>query len=435
VLLPSANLLRLALLWLVAAVAASIWTAGLFAFLVASAVLGVAAAADLLLLALLPAPAGARRLPGSAALNVWIDVHLRVANRGRLALDCEIHDHHPSECGIEGQPQSVTLPAGGWAEVTYRARPTNRGNLRFGPIEMRVASPLRLWQRRIRTGDASVLRVYPNFAALSGYALLATDNRLSDVGILQRRRRGEGMDFDQLREYREGDSQRKIDWKASQRMAKLISREYQDERDQQIVFLVDCGRRMRAKDDDCSHFDHALDATLLLAYVALRQGDSVGLMTMSGADRFLAPHRSRQTVSRILNTVYDLQPGMMTSDYYQAAVDLGRRLRKRALVVVLSNLRDEDDDTLLPALRLLQKRHLVLFASLREKVLDEALMLPVTDYESALTHAAAVDYRMQRDAAFRRLKLANVVCLDVPPQRLAVALVNQYLEVKRSGRL
>jgi uncharacterized protein (DUF58 family) len=243
------------------------------------------------------------------------------------------------------------------------------------------------------------------------------------------------MDFDQLREYREGDSQRKIDWKASQRMGKLISREYQDERDQQILFLVDCGRRMQAKDDDCSHFDHALDATLLLAYVGLRQGDSVGLMTMSGADRFLAPHRSRETVNRILNAVYDLQPGMLTTDYYQAAVTVGRRLRKRALVVILSNLRDEDDDTLLPALRLLQKRHLVLFASLREKALDDAVAAPVVDYDSALTHAAAIDYRLQRDAAFDRLKLGNVVCLDVAPQRLAVALVNQYLEVKRSGRL
>ena len=229
----------------------------------------------------------------------------------------------------------------------------------------------------MRVGEPSVLRVYPNFAALSGYALFATDNRLSQIGVLQRRRRGEGLDFDQLREYREGDSQRKIDWKASQRMHKLISREYQDERDQQVVFLVDCGRRMRAKDDDCSHFDHALDATLLLAYVGLRQGDAVGLMTMSGDERFLAPRKSRAMVNRILNTVYDLQPGLLTSDYYQAAVNLSKRLRKRALIVIISNLRDEDDDTLLPALRLLQKRHLVLFASLRERALDEAVDLPV----------------------------------------------------------
>jgi uncharacterized protein (DUF58 family) len=433
--LPSPLMLRLALLWLVAAVAASIWPDALPAWLIASGILAIVAASDLLLLVLRPAPAGARQLPGSAALNVAIDVRIRLANRGGLATACEVYDHHPPESAVEGQPQAMVLPAHGWAEVTYRLRPTSRGNLAFGTVELRAASPLKLWQRRMRTGEPATLRVYPNFAALSGYALLATDHRLSDVGILQRRRRGEGMDFDQLREYREGDSQRKIDWKASQRLGKLISRDYQDERDQQILFLIDCGRRMRAKDDACSHFDHALDATLLLAFVGLRQGDSVGLMTMSGEQRFLAPRRSRETVNHILNAVYDLQPGMMTTDYYQAAVALGQRMRKRALIVILSNLRDEDDDTLLPALKLLQKRHLVLFASLREKVLDDAVMLPVNDFESALTHAAAVDYRVQRDAAFRRLKLGNVVCLDVPPQRLAVALVNQYLEVKRSGRL
>jgi uncharacterized protein (DUF58 family) len=434
-LLPSAHLVRIALLWLVAAVAASIWPQAVLVWLIASAAGIAVVAIDAVLLVLSRAPTAARHLPGSAALNVPIDVRIRLANRSSLRCIYDVYDHHPPECSIEGQPQSLALPARGWAELAYRLRATSRGNLQFGPIELRMTSPLRLWQRRVRAGEPATLRVYPNFAALSGYALLATDHRLSDVGILQRRRRGEGMDFDQLREYREGDSQRKIDWKASQRLGKLISRDYQDERDQQIVFLVDCGRRMRAKDDDCSHFDHALDATLLLAYVGLRQGDSVGLMTMSGEERFLAPRSSRETVSRILNAVYDLQPGMMTADYYQAAVALGRRVRKRALVVVLSNLRDEDDDTLLPALRLLQKRHLVLFASLREKVLDDAVLLPVNDFESALAHAAAVDYRMQRDAAFRRLKLANVVCLDVPPQRLAVALVNQYLEVKRSGRL
>jgi uncharacterized protein (DUF58 family) len=265
--------------------------------------------------------------------------------------------------------------------------------------------------------------------------MLATDHRLSQMGVQKTRRRGEGLDFDQLREYREGDPQRSVDWKASQRFDRLISREYQEERDQQIVFLIDCGRRMGAKDGPSSHFDHALDATMLLAYVSLRQGDAVGLMTMSGRRLWLPPRKSQAMVSRILNEVYSLQPGLLTSDYTQAAVELAARLKKRALVVIISNLRDEDDDALLPALRLLQRRHLVLFASLRERAIDDAIAQPVDAYQDALTHAAAVEYRIRRDAAFARLKQGNVVCLDVPPQRLAMALVNQYLEVKRSGRL
>jgi uncharacterized protein (DUF58 family) len=403
--------------------------------MIVSAVFGVLALGDLLLAAR-RTPLQARRvLPASAPLYVWIEVRLHVSNPDRMRVSCEAFDHHPPEGAIEGLPRGLEIPAGGWAEFSYRLRPTTRGDLRFGPLALRLYSPLGLWQRRVRIGEPSILRVYPNFAALTRYALFATDNRLSQMGVLQRRRRGEGLDFDQLREYREGDSQRKIDWKASQRLQKLISREYQDERDQQVVFLIDCGRRMCAKDDDCSHFDHALDATLLLAYVGLRQGDAVGLMTMSGQHLWLAPRKSHAMVSLILNRVYGLQPGLLTSDYHQAAVELSKRLKKRALVVLISNLRDEDDETLLPALRLLQKRHLVLFASLRERALDETVLAPVEDFEDALTHGAAVEYRLRRDAAFRRLRQGNVVCLDVPPQRLALALVNQYLEVKRSGQL
>jgi uncharacterized protein (DUF58 family) len=433
--IPSTLLVGLACLWLLSAVAASIWSATAGVWLIASALLGAVVCGDLLLAARRVQIHARRMLPASAPLYVWTDARIHLSNRDRTPLSCEAFDHHPPECTVEGLPRTLSIPAGGWAEFHYRVRPTSRGDLHFGAIEMRLNSPLTLWQRRIRVGEPAVLRVYPNFAALTRYALFATDNRLSQMGILQRRRRGEGLDFDQLREYREGDSQRKIDWKASTRMQKLISRDYQDERDQHVVFLVDCGRRMRAQDDDCSHFDHALDATLLLAYVGVRQGDAVGLMTMSGPHLWLAPRKSQAMVNHILNHVYGLQPGLLTSDYYQAAVDLSRRLKKRALVVLISNLRDEDDDTLLPALRLLQKRHLVLFASLREHALDDAATAAVEDFDDALTHGAAIEYRLRRDAAFRRLKQGNVVCLDVPPRRLAVALVNQYLEVKRSGRL
>jgi len=270
---------------------------------------------------------------------------------------------------------------------------------------------------------------------VTGFALMATDHRLSQLGVLQRRRRGEGMDFHQLREYREGDPQRQVDWKASARMRRLISREYQDERDQQIVLLLDCGRRMAARDDDISHFDHVVNSALLLAYVGLRQGDAVGLLTMSGPSRWLAPRKSRATVNTILNGVYDLQPTMDASDYHVAVLDLMQRVRKRALVVVLSNLRDEDDDTLAPALRLLQTKHLVLFASLRENILSRALGSRVDTFERAITHAAVADYLQSRRRMFNQLEGLGAMCVDVEPERLPMALVNRYLDIKRSGRL
>jgi uncharacterized protein (DUF58 family) len=218
-------------------------------------------------------------------------------------------------------------------------------------------------------------------------------------------------------------------------MHRLISREYQDERDQAIVLLLDCGRRMTARDGALSHFDAALNAALLLAHVGLHHGDAVGAMTMSGEARFIAPRKSRATITLMLQNFYDLEPSTRPPDYYAAALELMRRVRKRALVIVLSNLRDEDDDTLLPALNLMRRRHLVLFASLRERVLTEALSAQVKDFEGALAHAAAADYVRDRFASFRRLERAGALLIDVEPQDLPLALVNRYLDIKRSGVL
>jgi uncharacterized protein (DUF58 family) len=434
-LLPAPRLVALAGLWSVVTAAALLWALPAEVWELTSLVAVLMLVVDAGVLLPPSSVQGTRGFPGSMPIGEWREVQLRIRNAGKLRLHCEVFDHYPAHCEQEGLPARIAIAPEGWTELRYRVKAQARGAAEFGRIELRLYSPLRLWQKRVFTGSSHGVKVYPNFAALSKYALLATDNRLSQIGVLRRRRRGEGLDFDQLREYQEGDSLRKIDWKASQRMNKLISREYQDERDQQVVFLIDCGRRMTAVDDETSHFDHALDATLLLAYVGLRQGDSVGLLTMNGPARYLAPSRSAAAVNRILAAVYDLQPGAMAPDYYSAAVNLSRRLRKRALVVIITNLRDEDDDTLAPGLRLLQRRHLVVLANLRERVVDDTLSGPTRDFNDALTRAAAAEYRLARDAAFNRLRREHVVCLDVEPQKLAIALVNQYLDIKVSGRL
>jgi uncharacterized protein (DUF58 family) len=380
-------------------------------------------------------PLAARRVQGSLPLGAISEVSIRLENRSARAVHIEVYDWHPPQLDVDGLPHALTLPAGGWSELSYRIRPHERGDIEFGRVQLRVVSALGLWRVQRFAGDAQTVRVYPDFSRLAGFALMATDHRLSQIGVLQRRRRGEGLDFHQLREYREGDAQRQIDWKASARMRKMISREYQDERDQQIVMLLDCGRRMVARDDAISHFDHVVNAALLLAYVGLRQGDAVGLLTMSGPARWLSPRKSRATVNTILNGVYDLQPTVAASDYRLAALDLMQRVRKRALVVVLSNLRDEDDDTLSPALRLLQSRHLVLFASLRESILSRALETRVDNFDRAITHAAVADYLHGRRRMFNRLERLGAMCVDVEPEQLPIALVNSYLQIKRSGRL
>ncbi len=433
--IPSARLLWLAAGLVVAGIVVSVIPALAYVWVAAAATIAAIALLDALAARHIRSPSAKRILPGSLPLGVPHEVVLRLANQGDAPLACEVHDHYPAHTEVHGMPQRVTVPARGWSEVRYGVRPVRRGELLFRRAEARVDSRSGLWHVRRRLGVETSTRVYPNFAALTRFALLATDHRLSQIGVLQRRRRGEGLDFHQLREYREGDSQRQVDWKATARMRRLISREYQDERDQQVVLLIDCGRRMAAQDDDLAHFDHVLNAALLLAYASLRQGDAVGLLTMSGDPRWVAPRKSIATVNLILNRVYDLHPTLKATDYYTAALDLMKRLRKRALVVLLTNLRDEDDDLLAPALRLLQSRHLVLFASLRETILSHALAARIETFDRALTHAATAEYLQRRELAFRRLERGGAVCLDVEPRELPIALVNRYIDIKRSGRL
>jgi uncharacterized protein (DUF58 family) len=434
-LIPSRGLLGIAVALLLAAVAASIHEPWLPALGALAAVVVLVAAVDALRLRLTPPPRLTRKLAHTLPLGVEREVRLEFENASNRNLKLTVYDHVPSTFETADLPLAVALPAGSGVRASYRLRAIERGEHVVGAAAVRIGSPWRLWQRQLRIGADQPVRVLPNFVALVNYALLATDHRLSQVGVLKRRRRGLGLDFHQLREYREGDAQRQIDWKATSRMGKLISREYQDERDQQIVLLLDCGRRMAARDDALSHMDHVLDAALLLAFVALRQGDAVGFATLAGVSRWVPPRKSLAAIDALTAQVYDLQPTAASPDFHAAAVDLSVRLRKRALVVLITNLRDEDDDTLLPALSLLRQRHLVMVASLRERILDEAVQRPVDTLADALTHAATAEYLEQRHQAFRRLEQQRVLALDVEPPALPLALVNRYIDLKRSGRL
>ncbi|MBI3899741.1 MAG: DUF58 domain-containing protein [Gammaproteobacteria bacterium] len=431
---PARALLAWLAAWLALALAVSLLPGYTAAWFVAGAVLAVVALVDAVLVRWLPLPTAQRHVTDSLPLAVWSGVELQLSS-ARWLRAVELYDHAPADCETTGLPARFDLQRNAIRQLRYRLRPIARGDHSFGPIELRVPSPLRLWRRRARLPAAHTVCVYPNFAALTRRALLAADAHTPASGILKRRRRGEGIDFEQLREYRQGDSLRQIDWKATRRIGKLISREYQDERDQRIVLLVDCGRRMGARDGQLSHFDHALDSVLLLGYVGLRQGDAVGLMTLGGHDRYLAPHKSRAMVSRILHTVYDLQPTLTVTDFEAAAASLVQRLRRRALVVIFTNLRDEDDASLISAVQLLAPRHLVLVASLREQVLDETQRMPVETARDGALRAAAVEYRRLRDVTAARLRQAGVMCLDVPPHELAIATVNRYLAIKAEGRL
>ncbi len=433
--IPARASLWLAGLWTGLALGAALWPPAMPLWLAAGAALAVVLGLDLTWSYRQPPVQVERLLAHTLALGVSTRARLRLHNPQPRAVAVLVQEDHPPSFALTHLPRLVSVPAQGWAEVVYAVRTSERGQFELGPAYLRQRSPLGMWWRPRRSGEPRQVKVYPNFRAVARYALLAASDRVAELGIRKRRRRGEGTEFHQLREYRFGDSLRQIDWRATSRVRRMISREYRDERDQQLLFLLDCGRRMHARDGALSHLDHALDALLLLAYVALRQGDAVGLATFGGQTRRLPPRKGAGYLNALLNMTYDLNSTTAAADAAVALEDAVKSLRRRTLVVMCSNLRDEQDDDLLAALRLANRRHLVLLASLREVALDEAAKAPPADFSEALRFAATHDYLRARREAHERLGHTGLLWLDVTPKDLAVSLVNRYLRIKASGEL
>lgn len=374
-----------------------------------------------------------RQLPGHLALGAKGKIALKFQNPSARPLLFDYTDSIPDSVTTSSLPAELLLPPGEARIIEYRVKPIRRGIATFGAVIMRVQSPFHLWRFQSKTEIPQTTKIYPNFMAIANLNFLGAEQKLAHIGAHLSQRRGSGMSFKQLREYQRGDEIRQIDWKATSRMHKLISREYQDERDQEIIFLLDSGRRMRAMDGELSHFDHSINALLLTAYIALSGGDAVGFMNMGSTPRWIKPVKGRNRINTLLNNLYDLHSSTDACDLPQSAELLLARQQKRSLIVLITNVRDEDSDDLLLAVRLLSKRHLVMIACLQEKCLGDQHEVETLD--DALTYSATQLYNSQRQQLITRLRSQGVIIADATPDLMHVALVNAYMQLKRAGRI
>lgn len=410
---------------------------------VAACVAGVWGVGDWLWQQRKPLPLQVSRvLPHALAIGVPKVLSLTLSNDSRTAYQVHVFDDMDPTLEFVGMPQRVRVPAASSVTLQYTITPRQRGLVRFGGVQLRVISAGRSLEFLCVRGEPQTLNVFPNFAAVARYAWLAGDRRLAQIGIKAYPQRGMGTDFKQLSDYKVGDAIRHIDWKATFKHGRPIVREFQDERDQCVLFLLDCGRRMRANEGadstDGSHFDQALNALMLLSYVALKEGDEVGAMTFGtapGEQRHFAPRKGGASLNALMARLHDIQPDTTHSDYLQAAQEVLRVQHRRALVIVLTNFRDEDAAELKPALQLMRSRHLVMVASLRERVIRETLEQEMREPADALEVASAHWFDQTRRDAFRRVIGRDALSVDVEPAQLPVALVNRYHAVKKSGWL
>lgn len=371
----------------------------------------------------------------NVALGRDYPVQLLIEHRYKLPLEIQLYDHHPLSCDTAAQATTLTLLPGQRAQVNYEITPQLRGEQTFGQTDVLVPGPLGLWHQFWPLGEVTRLRVYPNFELLAKLSMITTQQNRTQLGIRQQYRRGEGMEFHQLREFRQGDSLRQIDWKASSRKHKLISKEYQDEKDQQIIFMLDCSRRMRSIDGELSFFDHALHAMLILSQVALREGDAVGILSFGAGYRWQKPLKSSGAINTLLNHVYDIYPTSQAPDYADATRQLLLRHTKRALIVWLTNIDQADIKELRPAIRAMQAKHLVMVANLQEPILAQLQRNELDTFQDALRYCGASQLNTQQQEMTRKLQQSGVIAINTVPEDLPHNLVTHYLDVKRSHRL
>lgn len=360
------------------------------------------------------------------AVRIWL------TNRHSRSLSVEFHDEYPQPATCQGLPFTLELPPLRQRYQVYYVQPLRRGMWRFGDIFLRCRSQWGLWTLYNRRSLERPIRVYPDIQAVHGMELLARRNRVAETGVRLSRLHGSGNDFDRLREYRREDEFRHIDWKASARTQKLISREFVVERNQNVLFVLDSGRSMCNELHGISHLDRALNAAIAVGYVALRQGDNVGLLACSNRLQcWVRPVRATAGIQSIIRHTYDLQPDYESTDYGLMVEELRRRYRKRSMVVLLTHALDDLHlEAICRHVRQLRNPHLVLVAFLRNVPLHQRMNdLPTSDVE-AFQIAAATEMLALQSIQIAKLQQAGLLVLETVPERLSADLISRYLDIK-----
>jgi uncharacterized protein (DUF58 family) len=369
-----------------------------------------------------------------ASLGKPQNVSVELNNGSNFGCNLTAKDDLPQIFTAEPAEFPVTIDGKSRTRFDYRFTSNRRGNYLMQCLHLAVRSKLTLWQAFYKIPVDSSIHIYPDMRQIAEYDLLARTNRLSLVGVRRTRRIGQDNEFERLRDYSSDDNYKHIDWRTTARRRKLTVRDFQANQSQRIIFMVDCGRMMTGKSGKFSLLDHAVNAMLMLSYVALRQGDSVGLLCFSdGVHSFTPPRNGVNHINRLLNATFDQSAHYVESRYDDAFIYLQKNCPKRSLVVLLTNVIDEvNAHQVLQYTSQLTGRHLPLCMLVK----DHDLFEMVEQYdenpsdESLYTAAASANILTWRKQVITDLKRQGVLAVDTFPEKMTAQLINEYLEIK-----
>jgi len=379
-----------------------------------------------------------REMDERFAMGAINEVSLKIFNRARRKVTFIVKDEPPAEMELlTPREAQLTVPALRTRAWRYQLLPTARGKYGFGNTVIRFRTRLGLLWRQAAYQTATDVKVYPDIREARKHEIYAHRNKRPEPGLRRMRIRGQGREFESLREFAIGDEIRHISWAATARRGKLITRQYTIERSQNIVVLLDTGRLMTARIGKLTKLDHAVNATLSIAYVAAAGGDNVGLVAFSRrVVSYLPPRRGHDQINRLMEALYSLEPQMIEPSYKRAFNFFSANCHRRSLVVILTDLVDRDASAeLLAHTSQLIPRHLPLIITVGDTDLRELVRSEPVSSTDVYRQAVAEEILRQREEALTRIRHAGGLALDVPAGRLSLELVNKYLEVKERGLL
>ena len=379
----------------------------------------------------------ARTVPAVVSLDRPGTARIRLHNPASRAVRMATREGAGASAGVHPARQALEAGPGSWVEIEEEIAPTRRGVIPIGPLTIRTAGPLGLGGRQQTLPLVDEVKCYPALPGRRQVELRLDRARVLQSGERSSAIRGGGGEFDALREYHPDDEFRRINWRATARSPKPISNTYREERNQQVLLLVDTSRTMAGTVGGAPRFEHALDAGIALAELAGRVGDHVGMTAFAGDVRVtVGPRSGRTQARRILDVLFNIHPTLDAPNYPRAFGLLLARHRRRALLVLLTELTDPAGmEGLFAALPMLLARHLVVVAAVSDPAVEAEATLVPADSREAFAKAAAAGALAARAETATRLGTLGVTVVDKAPSELAGALADHYLTIKSRGRL
>lgn len=364
-------------------------------------------------------------------------IKINLKNHYSFSILVKIIDEIPFQFQVRDFKILKTINAAAQKEISYELRPTERGEYTFGALNIYVSSPLKLISRRFTFDKNQMVPTYPSYIQLRKYDLIAFSNNLFQYGIKKIRRIGHTMEFEQIKEYVQGDDLRTLNWKATAKKNSLMVNQFQDEKSQSVYMAIDKGRVMQMPFDSLSLLDYAINSALVLSNVILKRQDKAGLFSFSKKveNRVFAERRASQ-MQKILDALYNVKTDFFESDYSRLYVDIKKNINQRSLIILYTNFETMDGlNRQLPYLKAIAKSHLLVVIFFSNTELNGIINQKTTTIQEVYDKVIAEKFMFEKRLIVNELKKYGIHSVLTQPENLTLDAINKYLEIKSRGIL